>query len=1081
LFFSTGAPVWSVPENEETLDLLSRPGAEPVYCSDIHLPLPELKKITEGNTQTTCVLNLENNESWEAVFHLGDEVYTTRRLEVQLATEAGEPVHLEACAQVQVSVSDSTEQVGFQSLWNMPLHNTSHPQSVDLPWRAARWIMLRITPTAKANRLKLAKVRVLGHIGRPRSNYQFKETPAKALDVLQKLKATAGEVKLTEDEQSLFDDARDGRLHSLLLADAALIAAGVHTGAQRGVYLQKLDALAQMARKETAECATPKAKAERLLLWMHTIPLNGGYHPTQSSLATLLDYHSFNCVSATLLFNLLAKELNLDVRALEVPTHVFSILYWGGGVCDVETTSPWGVDPLGNPAIIRRLLAEKKLVYVSQHNPALRREVRDLGLVALIYYNRGVLYNQEKKYAEALQAFFSCLSLDPEFSQAVHNALASLNNWSLALIDEKKYPEAVRVVTAGMELVPQDIGFQDTRRLIYTRWVEETLERGDSENALAILREAARVDPQGEFDRRQALVFTQPAARLVAKKQWARALELAAAGRERLPETAQSELDFWRQETYQTWMRSAMDRQDYAEAAQAMEVALHEDPGNREHAQNLAFVVQTWACASYQKHGRAEAEALLGRYHAQYPGDLMAQAAAGYTGAVLADLRDHSGYAGKALAVVAECEPLLPASREISDLLQGLYEQAAQEQVQKKDFAAALDIYRRAQRRFPQDSHWLKGEDAVRDEWIRALADKSEWEAALALAGQAAGHTSDEAFFAQAIATLAQNYAAADARSRGASGGLDRLVKIQARFPQNSFLPAVIAAYQDQHKLKDAGRPETPPVGAGEGNSADDYDTRGQAAMNKQDWPAATAVYDEALKKYPQHNRLRNNAAAAWDQWAEASVAQKKWDAALSACEQALVRSLSPEHFEKKVVYLVQTGGQEKLQAEELGPVGSWFAQARKVFPQAKALPALITALHTQALAGLSLDKASYYILRGRALIKSLQLALGQSQPDADLIKNWCDRLAQERLDRHAWKDALDMLTAARDLLPTDEHLRSNEVAVWNLWAQTFIQNAQWELAEGIYEQALQRFPQESLLINNLNYCRMKNGKSTAN
>jgi tetratricopeptide (TPR) repeat protein len=1069
LFLDRGAA-----ENGEGADLLTRPGAAPVYCSDVRLPLAALQALTDGNSQTARVFAGGSGVPWEIIYRLGEDASTPQRLEIQLSADSREQLRFEPWGTVQVSVTDLAERTGFQDLWSMPVAVTPRPQSVEFPERAARWIKLRFTPAPAAARLRLAEVHVFGRPGRPRSNYQFKESPAQALEVLRKLKATAGEARLSGGEAALFADAEGGKLRAFSPAEAALVASGVEDAARRDDYLKRLHALAEAARLETASATGPKAKAERLLRWMHTVSLGGGYLATQSSLAVLLDEHTFNCVSATTLFTLLGHELGLDVRTLEVPTHVFSILYTDHAPCDVETTTPLGVDPLSNPAVVRRLLAEQKLVYVSARSPELRREVGDVGLVALIYYNRGVLGNQEGKFAEALKAYFCCLSLDPEFPQAVQNALATLNNWSLALIEEKNYPEAVRVITAAMDLVPQDVGFADTRRLVYTRWAEESLERGQTEAALAVLQEAAKADPGGDFERRQAWVYIQPASRLAQQRQWPQALALAAAGSQRVSLAARLELEDWRQGTYADWMRAALDARDFAAAAQAMEDQLREGPEKTEPAQNLAYVVQTWAIDLYQKQGRPAAEALLGRYRRQFPGEAMTQAAAGYVGAVLESLRARSGYAQAALAMVSECEPLLGAAPGVSDLLQGLFDQAAQEQLRRQAFAEALDIYRRAQVRFPQDAHWLKGEDEVRNVWIRALADKQQWEPALALADQAAGHTSDEGFFAQALATLAQAYAENERRIRGPAQGMALLTGLEERFPRNSYLPAVAARYAAKYALPGAPAP----VEAGpQGKSADAFDARGQAALARREWAAAAAIYDEALKLYPQHARLLNNAAAAWDRGAEEALDQKKWDNGLAACEQALARSLRPDHFEKKIVYLVQTAGREYLSAEDVAPAGVWLARQRRRFPRAKILPALINSLYVRALADLPLDRTAEYQARGTRLLQSWQKAQDASTADTDMVKNWCDRLAQDRLDRQDWKTALDQLAAARRFLPRDEHLHSNEIAVWNLWAQSFIRASQWELAAGIFKEALKRFPEESLFVNNLKYCQLRAGK----
>ena len=59
----------------------------------------------------------------------------------------------------------------------------------------------------------------------------------------------------------------------------------------------------------------------------------------------LLDGKTFNCVSSAVIYNIIALRLGLDVRAIEVPDHAFSIVYDGTAHMDVETTTPLGFNP----------------------------------------------------------------------------------------------------------------------------------------------------------------------------------------------------------------------------------------------------------------------------------------------------------------------------------------------------------------------------------------------------------------------------------------------------------------------------------------------------------------------------------------------------------------------------------------------------------------------------------------------------------------------------------------------------------------------------------------------------------------
>jgi hypothetical protein len=80
------------------------------------------------------------------------------------------------------------------------------------------------TGPSNTNAVTVAEVKIVGHEGPPQTRYKFKESPAKAFDVLKQLEgSTALNLSISPDEASLFADARDGKLDQRSFAQAALI------------------------------------------------------------------------------------------------------------------------------------------------------------------------------------------------------------------------------------------------------------------------------------------------------------------------------------------------------------------------------------------------------------------------------------------------------------------------------------------------------------------------------------------------------------------------------------------------------------------------------------------------------------------------------------------------------------------------------------------------------------------------------------------------------------------------------------------------------------------------------------------
>jgi Flp pilus assembly protein TadD len=135
---------------------------------------------------------------------------------------------------------------------------------------------------------------------------------------------------------------------------------------------------------------------------------------------------------------------------------------------------------------------------------------------------------------------------------------------------------------------------------------------------------------------------------------------------------------------------------------------------------------------------------------------------------------------------------------------------------------------------------------------------------------------------------------------------------------------------------------------------------------------------------------------------------------------------------------------------------------------------AWVPSLYTEALAALPLAEDGTYLQEGKALLQSYQTLQGTEQADAALVQDWCRRLLHDLQEQKEWKRALALLQTARELRPNDAGLRDQEISIWNILAKEYMQGKQWEFAALIYEQALDRFPQEALFVNNLKYCRQK-------
>src|SRR6201999_408485 len=88
-------------------------------------------------------------------------------------------------------------------------------------------------------------------------------------------------------------------------------------------YTAKLDKIADEARQAVADATTDDEKADLLAKFLFKGPLHGGFEDGQVNFRKLLDRGKFNCVSSTVLYDVISHRMGLKTRAVTIPSHVF--------------------------------------------------------------------------------------------------------------------------------------------------------------------------------------------------------------------------------------------------------------------------------------------------------------------------------------------------------------------------------------------------------------------------------------------------------------------------------------------------------------------------------------------------------------------------------------------------------------------------------------------------------------------------------------------------------------------------------------------------------------------------------------
>ncbi len=903
------------------VNLLRLPGVKLEDSTVSGSEAAQLSRLTDGDPSTVASVTASEDAPFTVVYGFGGATVSLDRLVVMLPAD---PKASPAATKIDLLVSTLSPHAGFQSVRTDFLKASPAKQEFSFGQVGARWIMLRLAPAKGQKQTAIAELDIQGHTGPPESHYNFKEAPAKAFDVLGRLqKLSSLKVSISDDEASLFADARNGKLNKWTFAEAALLASGVTDAAKRQRYLDLLAKIQAEAQEKVAAAKSPFEKGEALLHYLHAGPMRKGYVGHQTDLAVILDKETFNCVSSATLYNVIARRLGLDARGIEVPQHAFSILYDGTDHADVETTTAGGFNPARDEAAREQFTKLTGFAYIPDSNRDQRREVSEIGLVAITYYNHGVDLSHQKRYHEALLAYFRSMSLDSEFDSAVKNALAVLANWSVELSDEKKFDQAIDVLSTGLELAPKDATLVNNHKAVWSHWADSLIRAGKTEEALAVIDRAAKAVPDGPFQRMRAWVFIQPGEEFAKTGKWEQAIALVAPGLKKLDGEPRKELDEWGQGLYLRWANDAIRHGDFEQAVAVLERGLAVRPADPKFTQNIAYSFQEWAAAVYKKEGIHKSESVIESMLKRFPQSAeIARVAESQLQRSIQDL-DRKSQFEEALAAADRTREWLHDPEVVGNLLHLIYDDWANSHAKQHEWKEAADVYAKALKRFPDDAHLKNNLAATWDSWAASYQHSQNWDAVLDVYEKAWKALPDKHRIEQNIAYSIQEGAQRVAASKGPAASEIFLKQQLARFKKidqvqgvaENHLRRLVGDLATHEKYDDAlaiieGSADLLGDSRQKAALADDlYDRWANRFSSKRDWKEAVEVYDKGLKNFPGDSHLEQNAVATWYQWANGYSNAKDWSNAIRVYEQAAKRFPNNSVLKDNLEYCRQQSG----------------------------------------------------------------------------------------------------------------------------------------------------------------------------
>ena len=310
-------------------------------------------------------------------------------------------------------------------------------------------------------------------------------------------------------ERKLFADASDGELDDYSMIDAAFIASGLPDSDALSIYRKKYKSLLAGARRLANRETTDYARAKSVFDYMHKKTL-GKYGLHSVDMVGVFSRGDYNCVSATVLYNALLEDMNLQSWGVLVPSHAYSIVHVDGREVEVETTSPKGFDPARTDEAYRQLLEEYGLdgaLYDANGSKrkasSLIREVKgkkqpvgNLTMVAVIYSNLAAARVRDGDLEGALANFVKATALSDENPHFQSSRDALLNNLIVDLVEAGSFKRAGAAASAARQI--PGVGAAMLGKLVSlqahatTKWSMELAALGRHQESIAVYTSALK-------------------------------------------------------------------------------------------------------------------------------------------------------------------------------------------------------------------------------------------------------------------------------------------------------------------------------------------------------------------------------------------------------------------------------------------------------------------------------------------------------------------------------------------------------------------------------------------------------------
>ncbi len=313
--------------------------------------------------------------------------------------------------------------------------------------------------------------------------------------------AVGGQEALSLHEE-LAQDISDRRLDRFSRIEAAFILSGLEDpdSLEHGLawYRELLGTLQGFGLDPFDDIGS----ASKVFSYLHGVWLVH-YSTDATTLADVMRSRTYNCVSGTLLYNLLCEALGWNTEAFETPSHVYTLFSDFTEEIRVENTSAIGFDIMKNLKTYSLHLAEyypqnevlkigldKLYDFENSHG----RAIDNTELLGLLAYNRAVYARRRGNFEEAFHLVTLAQDFNGDSRSNVRFEMGLYGEWGMRLFEKGEFEGAFHIFADAAYRYPEESAFVRNCRASFFNVLVECWRGKDWQRARECIREMAGLD-----------------------------------------------------------------------------------------------------------------------------------------------------------------------------------------------------------------------------------------------------------------------------------------------------------------------------------------------------------------------------------------------------------------------------------------------------------------------------------------------------------------------------------------------------------------------------------------------------------